>query len=136
MIKKTLLIILIILISAPCFAQESTELHGIKTEQKQSENKIEDIILGLTFLGGQVFNTGNMIYAQENGRREINPVYGDHPSKTKIYIIKGLGTIAVLGSAWLLPKYRKQILIPANVVVVGIITNDLTTFGIEMTTEW
>ena len=122
--KKITLIILILLLSSPCLAQGRSELHGEKTAHKE-ENKASDFVLAGIFILGQILNTGNMIYQQNAGYYEINPVYGKHPGKDTIYLIKSLETISVLSSAWLFKKYRKEILIPANVIVWGTITGDL-----------
>lgn len=122
--KKIIIILILLLITFPCSAQEITELHGIKTEKKE-ENKTSDFILAGTFLIGQTFNTGNMIFQQESGYYEVNPGYGKHPGRDTIYALKAIETISVLGSAWFFKDYRKEILIPANVIVWGTITGDL-----------
>ena len=122
--KKFIIILSVLLISSPCLAQQKLELHGLKTEEKE-ETKTSDLALAGTFILGQILNTGNMIYQQNSGYSEINPGYGKHPGKDTIYLIKSLETISVLSSAWLFKKYRKEILIPANVIVWGTITGDL-----------
>ncbi|OFW47577.1 MAG: hypothetical protein A2163_00720 [Actinobacteria bacterium RBG_13_35_12] len=134
---KKIIIILILLFPCYSFAQQQkTELHGVKTDKKK-ENDTTEYILAGTFLVGQIFNTGNVIYQQETGKYyEINPIYGKHPGKDTVYIIKALETIAILGSAWLFKDHATAILIPANVVVLGAIAQDMTTFGVQAKVEW
>ena len=52
-------------------------------------------LLILIFIVGQVLNTGNMIWQQMNGYREINPIYGAYPSVRRIYITKIIETVAI-----------------------------------------
>ena len=138
MIKRITILLLVIsmifISSLLVNAQEVTELHGVKTEHKA--NKTSDIALAGTFVLGQILNTGNMIYSQNHGYYEVNSGYGKHPGKDTIYTIKAIETIGVLGSVWLFKNYRKEILIPANVVVWGMIINDLTTFGVQAKVEF
>ena len=53
--------------------------------------------LWVLFLGLQVFGAGNINYQQEAGYYEMNPIYGRHPSKTKVYAIKAIETGLIYG---------------------------------------
>lgn len=66
----------------------------------------------------QVLSAGHINYQQSIGCYEINPVYGKHPTKTQVYMVKGLNTLAVYGATKMFPKYEKHIL--AGVIGVDI----------------
>ena len=122
---KKIIFVLLIIIPTQAYAQNQIKPHLLPVKQTEKKIETSDMVLASTFVLGQILNTGNMIYQQNSGYYEINPVFGKHPGKDTIYAIKGLETLAVLGSLWLLKDYRKHILIPANVIVWGTIAGDL-----------
>jgi len=54
-----------------------------------------NIILFIFFLIGQILSAGNMNWQQAEGYREINPLYGKHPSIQTVYIIKIIQTALI-----------------------------------------
>ena len=93
-------------------------------------------LLWTLFIAGQILSTGNMIYQQEAGYHEINPLYGEHPSKGRIYITKAATTGLIYGLTKITPdKYDKPILIGANAVCWGFIITDRMK-GISLTLRW
>ena len=88
--------------------------------------------LWIAFLLGQVLNAGNINYQQEQGYHEVNPIYGSHPSSSKVYAIKAAECLAVYGLTELFPKHDKKIMVGANVIVWGTLVVDKEYFGIKM----
>ena len=82
-----------------------------------------------------IFNAGNTNYQQENGYYEINPIFGRHPSKQRIYATKTIECIAVYGITKAVPKYEKATLIVANTIVWGMIYTDYNN-GIALSVRW
>jgi hypothetical protein len=80
--------------------------------------------LWATFIVLQIFSAGNMNYQQEQGYYEINPIYGMHPSKERVYITKAVETGIVYGLTKLFPKHEKCILVGANTVALSFIVRD------------
>ena len=78
----------------------------------------------MLFLIGQVLNAGNMNYQQVFGYYEINPLYGKHPSKFRVYVTKGIECLILLVLVMVLPKHAVWLLIVSNVVVWGFICYD------------
>jgi len=94
-----------------------------------------DTILWISLIGLQIFSAGNMIYQQEQGMWEINPLYGDNPSNERIFLTKGLQLAGVYGATKLFPKHKRGILIGSNSLVFGFIIRDYMV-GIEMEVEY
>jgi len=78
------------------------------------------------FIVLQILSAGHINYQQEAGYYEINPIYGKHLSKEKVYIIKGLETLSIYGATKIFPKYKKHILISASNVCIGFMAYDKT----------
>ena len=76
------------------------------------------------FIAGQIFTAGNMNYQQEQGYYEINPLYGKHPSKERVYITKAAEIGAVYALTKIFPKHEKKILVGVNTVMIGFILYD------------
>ena len=83
------------------------------------------------FIAGQIFTAGNINFQQEMGYYEINPIYGKHPSKERVYITKAVEVGLVYALTRALPKHEKTILIGANTVILGCIAYD-NKVGISM----
>ncbi|MHA1952470.1 MAG: hypothetical protein ACW96U_00800 [Candidatus Heimdallarchaeaceae archaeon] len=49
-----------------------------------------DYTLTSTLLIGKVIEIGQTNYAIQKGGQELNPLFGKHPSKEKIYIYQGI----------------------------------------------
>jgi len=77
-----------------------------------------------TLVIGQVVNAGNMNYQQESGYYEINPLYGKHPPKGRIYITKAGELLCIYGITKLFPKWETEILTFSNGIVWGFIFYD------------
>jgi hypothetical protein len=94
-------------------------------KKKSSKRDDEDVkALWALFLLGQLVSAGNMNYQQEAGYHEINPIYGEHPSKERVYLTKA-GEIAGLYTLTkLLPEHKEKILSFANMVNWGFIFDD------------
>lgn len=84
---------------------------------------MKELLWGL-FIAGQIFSAGNMNYQQEAGYYEVNPLYGEHPSKERVYLTKAAEIGAVFALTKIFPKYDKEILIGANSVLIGFIIYD------------
>lgn len=84
---------------------------------------------------GQILSAGNMNYQQEMGYHEINPMYGEHPSKGRVYITKLIETGSIYTATKLAPKHKKKILKIANTVCWGFIIYDQT-IGVELKFDW
>ncbi len=80
--------------------------------------------LWVLVIAGQILSAGNMAYQQEAGYYEINPIYGKHPGKARIYATKITETALIYGATKLYPKYEKHILAGTNVILWGFIAND------------
>jgi hypothetical protein len=85
----------------------------------------------IAFIILQFLSAGHINYQQEAGYYEINPIYGEHPSKERVYATKAAETLAIYGLTELLPKYEKYILIGASAIAVGFMAND-TRNGIKL----
>ncbi len=83
------------------------------------------------FIVGQIFSAGNINYQQEAGYYELNPIYGRHPLKERVYITKAVEIGALYTLTRLFPKYEKQLLVGANSVLLGFIAYD-SSVGISM----
>ncbi len=81
-------------------------------------------VLWGTFITGQILSAGNMIWQQENGYYEINPIYGKHPPKSRVYATKIIETGFIYGATKLLPEYETYILSGVNIVCWGFIVDD------------
>ena len=88
------------------------------------ESKTATKSLWALLIIGQTLSTGNMIYQQEAGYYETNPIYGRHPSKARIYSTKIAETALIYGATKLYPKYEKHILGGANMICWGFMVND------------
>ena len=91
--------------------------------------------LWVFFISMQVFQAGNINYQQEAGYYEINPLYGRHPSKEKVYLIKAAETAVVYGATKIFPKYERPILLFCMAVQVGFFVYDRQQ-GISMSVRW
>lgn len=91
--------------------------------------------LWVLFLGLQVFQAGNINYQQEAGYYEINPIYGRHPSKEKVYAFKAAEILVVYGLTRAFPKYEKEILGCCVTVQLGFFVYDKHQ-GISMNMRW
>lgn len=87
------------------------------------------------FIAGQILSAGNINYQQEIGYHEINPIYSKHPSKEKVYLIKGLEIGAVYGATKLFPKHERDILKISNGICWGFIISDRMK-GIKLGFRW
>ncbi len=74
-------------------------------------------LLWVLFIAGQIVSAGNVNYAQENGYYEINSIYGEHPSKQKVYAIKAAECLALYGLTKAIPKYEEHLLVSASSIV-------------------
>jgi len=83
------------------------------------------------FIIGQVFSAGNMNYQQETGHYEINPLYGRHPSKERIYLTKVIQVGGVYAATKIFPKHKKKILGAVTTIVYSFIIYDKS-IGIGM----
>jgi hypothetical protein len=92
-------------------------------------------LLWILYVAGQIFSTGNMNYQQKIGMYEINPAYPKHPSKERIIYTKSFSTLCVYGATKKWPKYKKSILVGANVQVYGFIISDKLN-GISMSVSF
>ncbi len=76
------------------------------------------------FIIGQLLSAGDMNYQQEAGYYEVNPIYSKHPTKTRVYVTKGLE----IGGTWvatkMFPKHKKKIVAGANIICWGFIIDD------------
>jgi len=72
----------------------------------------------------QILSAGHINYQQEVGYYEINPIYGRHPSKTRVYTTKVIETAAIYGATKLFPKYEKPIVASATAVAFGFMAWD------------
>jgi len=90
-----------------------------------------DTILWISLIGLQIFSAGNMVYQQEHGMWEINPIYSDNPSRERIYITKAIQLGAVYGATKIWPRHKRGILIGSNSLVIGFIIRDYMV-GVEM----
>lgn len=91
--------------------------------------------LWVIFLLGQALSAGNMNYQQEMGYYEINPIYGEHPTKEQVYLTKAVEIGLVYGATKVMPKYKKEILTLANGVCWGFIISDREK-GIKLGLRW
>lgn len=84
---------------------------------------------------GQTLSAGNMNYQQDQGMYEVNPIYGKHPSKERIYATKAGEVAALYGLAKIFPKHEKSLLKIANMVNLGFMIDDQRK-GIELKFKW
>jgi len=91
--------------------------------------------LWIALIAGQILSAGNMIYQQEAGYYEINPIYGEHPGKERIYATKLAELGLIYGATRLAPRYEKKILATANVICWGFIISDRYK-GIAFSLRW
>ena len=87
------------------------------------------------FIAGQIWQAGNINYQQSAGYYEINPLYGKHPSRERVYVTKALEVGLVWGVTKLFPEYEKEILFGVNSVLVGFILYD-NNAGISMSVRF
>jgi hypothetical protein len=85
---------------------------------------MQEAILWIALLVGQIFSAGNMNHQQEIGMHEINPIYPKYPSKERIYYTKGAEAVGVYGLTKMFPKHKNNILKVANIGVYGFIISD------------
>lgn len=104
-------------------------------KKKGRKDKEEVKSLWALFLLGQLLSAGNMNYQQEAGYYEINPIYGEHPSKERVYATKAGEVAALYGLTELFPKHKKKFLQFANMVNLGFIINDQQK-GIALNFDW
>ena len=76
------------------------------------------------FIAMQILSAGHINYQQEQGYYEINPIYGKHPTKSEVYIIKGIEMGIIYAATKVFPKYEKHILIGSTAVSLGFMVND------------
>lgn len=76
------------------------------------------------FLIGQLLSAGNMNYQQEAGYYELNPIYGKHPSKERVYITKACEIGGMYALTKIFPEHEKVLLTAANTVCWGFIIDD------------
>jgi len=96
-----------------------------------------DILLWILFLTGQVLNTGNMNWQQDNNYNELNPLYGAHPTRLRIYATKILQTLLIFGVFWICPNILQIILmVLVNIVVWGILYYDLKIIEVPRIFKW
>ena len=92
--------------------------------------------LWILFIAGQILNAGNMNYQQEHGYYEINDgIYGEHPSKGRVYTVKVLETLAVYGATRIFPRHEEAIVAGASGFVWGFIYYD-NKRGIDLKFRW
>jgi len=87
--------------------------------------------LWVLFIALQAFGAGNINYQQEQGREEINPIYGSHPSKGRVYLTKAAEIGVIYGATALFPEHKEAILGFACGIAVGFISYDAMR-GIEL----
>jgi len=96
-----------------------------------------DILFWLIFLAGQVLNTGNMNWQQDNDYIEINPLYGSHPTRLRIYITKILQTLLIFGVFWVCGEILQHILmILVNMAVWGMLYYDIKILKVPSKLNW
>jgi len=78
----------------------------------------------ILFIVMQIISAGHINYQQEAGYYEINPIYGKHPTKSEVYITKGIEILAIYGITKMFPKYENVILIGSTAVGIGFMFND------------
>ena len=89
-------------------------------------------ILWASFIALTIFNAGNMNYQQDAGYYELNPIYGRHPSSERVYLTKAIEVAGIYGLTKMYPEHKKDILIGANSIVLGMIMYDKHHAGIAM----
>ena len=96
-------------------------------------------LLLILFLLGQTLSTGNMIWQQINGYREINPIYGEYPFAKRIYMIKAIEVMCIFVLYAMLLTFNIiiafVILAIANIICWGFITYDRL-IGIPFKMNW
>ena len=80
--------------------------------------------LWIVFVIAQILSAGHINYQQEAGYYELNPLYGKYPSKSQVYITKGVETLIVYGATKAFPKYEKHILLVGTSVCFGFMAWD------------
>ena len=80
--------------------------------------------LWVLFIAMQILSAGHINYQQEAGYYEINPTYGKHPTKSEVYIIKGIETGIIYAATKVFPKYENAILIGSTSISIGFMVND------------
>ena len=80
--------------------------------------------LWVLFIVAQALNAGNMNYQQDMGYREINPIYGEHPDKGRVYLTKAAEVGLVYGLTKLFPEHEDEILGVASGVTIGMLVYD------------
>lgn len=78
----------------------------------------------ILFIGLQVFQAGNGNYQQEMGYYEANDLYGKHPSKETIYLIKAAEIGVMYGLTKLFPEYENELLLGGSLAIIGCIIYD------------
>lgn len=82
-------------------------------------------LLFILFLIGQTLSAGNMNWQQMMGYREINPIYGKHPSPIRIYTTKVIETLIILIILSALYGFQElMLLVFVNLVCWGFIIYD------------
>ena len=91
--------------------------------------------LWIALIAGQILSAGNMNYQQEAGYYEINPIYGQHPDRGRIYCTKLVELGLVYGATKLMPRHKTAILAGSNLVCWGFIFDDRMK-GISFGMRW
>ncbi len=81
-------------------------------------------LLWILFITGQIFSAGNMNHQQNEGYYEINPIYGRHPNKERVYYTKGAEILGVYAATKRFPQHSTKILKVANMGVYGFMLDD------------
>ena len=61
-----------------------------------------------SFVGLEFLQAGNMGWQQDNGYYEINPIYGRHPSRDRIYLTKAAECVFARIVAWNMDEPKRS----------------------------
>jgi hypothetical protein len=93
-----------------------------------------DYTLTSTLLIGKVIEIGQTNYAIQKGGQELNPLFGKHPSKEKIYIYQGILSAVICYSLIKMNKKERRIFLPiCNAVVFGCVLFNYKQIQINLT---
>ena len=89
----------------------------------------------MLFAAGQILGAGHINYQQEAGYHEINPIYGEHPSKSRVYVTKAAEMAAVYGLTRIFPRHEKKILGICVFIQGSFLAHDVYS-GISLKFKW
>lgn len=76
------------------------------------------------FITLQIVGAGSINAQQAAGMHEINPIYGRHPSKERVYLTKAAETLALYGLTRALPEYEAKLVGAAIAVQLAFFAYD------------